>query len=65
MTAKQKAIELINRYNLVVLDTALGGSNIRVKKCALIAVNEILSVNWQSQEDAYYWYSVKKEIENL
>lgn len=65
MTAKQKAIELINRYNLVVLDTALGGSNIRVKKCALIAVDEILSVNWQLQEDVDYWKQVKQEIEKL
>lgn len=65
MTAKKKAIELINRYNLVVLDTALGGSNIRVKKCALIAVNEILSVNWKSQEDVDYWQQVKQEIEKL
>ena len=46
-TAKEKAYELINKYNLVVLDTALGGSNSMVKKCALIAVDEIIS----SRED--------------
>ena len=26
------------KYNLIVLDTALGGGNERVKQCALIAV---------------------------
>lgn len=35
------------------------------KVYALIAVNEILSLNWRTQEDAYYWYAVKQEIEKL
>lgn len=42
MTPKEEAIELINRYNIVVLDTALGGSNRRVKQCSHIAVNKLL-----------------------
>jgi len=42
MTPKEKAFQLINKYNLVVLDTALGGSNRRVKQCAIIAVDELI-----------------------
>ena len=42
MTTKEKAQSLINKFNIVVLDTALGGSNARVKQCALIAVDEVL-----------------------
>jgi hypothetical protein len=41
--AKEKARQLIEKYNLVVLDTAVGGSNIRVKQCALIAVDEMIN----------------------
>ena len=63
MTSKQKAIELINRYNLVVLDTALGGSNRRVKQCALIAVDEILNNCYEVMKP--FWLEVKKEIESL
>lgn len=67
-TAKEKAYQLINKYNLVVLDTALGGSNSRVKKCALIAVDEILSVidRDANYQNVYaYFLEVKQEIEKL
>ena len=76
MTPKEKALELIQKYNLVVLDTALGGSNQRVKQCALIAVDEILNeldelleLPEQQQDSVYgswlYYKEVKHEIENL
>lgn len=70
-TAREKAYELINKYNLVVLDTALGGSNSRVKKCALIAVDEILNDDWyiatieELLQRREYWEEVKQEIEKL
>mgnify|MGYP006269728679 CR=1 FL=1 len=69
MTPKEKAESLINKYNLVVLDKALGGSNRRVKQCALIAVDEIIHyfeiVLGVDKEDFRYWYEVKQEIEKL
>lgn len=70
MTPKEKAESLINRYNLVILDTALGGSNQRVKKCVLIAIDEIEnSIDWHKYEtpndELNYWNEVKKELEKL
>ncbi len=80
MTPKEKALELVQKYNLVVLDTALGGSNQRVKKCALIAVDEVIKVcPFISKKDCEtieqlrandyefisYWQEVKQEIEKL
>lgn len=67
MKPKEKAIELINKYNLVVLDTALGGSNKRVKQCSLILVNEIINeLNITDFGNRWnYWNEVKQEIEKL
>ena len=74
MTPREKEIELIQKYNLVVLDTALGGSNQRVKQCALIAVDEIekaernvlLKFNLVNEDMVmHYWQLVKQEIEKL
>jgi len=70
MTPKEKAVHLINKYNLVVLDTALGGSNRRVKQCAIIAVDEIVNsvvvTNLSVAENQFlYWEQVKKEINKL
>ena len=70
MTPKEKAVHLINKYNLVVLDTALGGSNRRVKQCAIIAVDEIVNsvvvTNLSVAENQFlYWEQVKKEINNI
>jgi len=70
MTPKEKAEQLIYKYNYVVLDTNLGGSNQRVKKCALIVVDEIIKyIDWHEfetpNEQIIYWLQVKKEIENL
>ena len=74
MTPKEKALELIQKYNLVVLDTALGGSNQRVKQCALIAVNEVTLEQCKSSElkdpryqdeRLMYWNEVKQEIEKF
>lgn len=73
MTPREKAIELIQKYNLVVLDTALGGSNQRVKQCALIAVDELIRVTpWGGDIDneiedgsKEFYMKVKQEIEKL
>jgi hypothetical protein len=68
MTPKQKARNIIEKFNLIVLDTALGGSNTRVKKCALIAVEEIINEDndfIHSFAHLLYWKEVKQEIQNL
>jgi len=62
---RQKAIDLINSFNIVILDTALGGSNRRVKQCAVIAVNEIIHSHYYDLDAQNYWQKVKKEIEKL
>jgi len=69
MTPQEKAIELIDKMYLVVLEQ-------RVKQGALIAVDEILnnSVNYNAYDgvdgndiwsDNDYWEEVKQEIEKL
>jgi hypothetical protein len=70
MTPAGKARYLIYKYNLIVLDTALGGSNDRVKKCALIAVDQIINIGWNlphynQQTGIEYWNEVKQEIQKL
>jgi hypothetical protein len=68
MTPKEKAEKLIDKYNEYIFDTALGGSNRRVKQCALIAVDEILEL---LPEIAFgnrvikFYEQVKQEIEKL
>jgi hypothetical protein len=68
MTPKEKAEELINKfYRIIPLDKMTIDYNL-AKKCALIAVDEILNViederegfNWKS-----YYLEVKQEIEEL
>ncbi len=62
MTAKQKAKDLVNKFNYeekhyLMLDA---------KQCALIAVNEILNIPYTFDEVQFdYWFEVKQEIENL
>jgi hypothetical protein len=63
MESKMKARYLIEKFNLIVLDTALGGSNTRVKTCALICAEELLyETDWR---DAAYWQEVIEEIKKL
>jgi len=62
MTAREKAIELVEKYKneswVIGKDTA--------KKCALIAVNEILGYRGADMLREYiFWQNVKTEIENL
>jgi hypothetical protein len=66
MGAKEKAEQLLNKmFNWIE-----GGSAIEyeiARECALIAVDEILSIiDEEEQYRAYkYWQEVKQEIENL
>jgi len=63
MTPQEKAKELIEKFRLNVLDYE--GCSInehKAKQCALIAVDEILSIGCV---EVPYWYEVKQEIEKL
>ena len=65
MTAKEKANELLDNYWLMdLINPSL--SKQQAKKCALIAVNEILN---NDKVMPYiiisYWKEVKKEIKKL
>jgi hypothetical protein len=62
MTPKQKALDLVDKY---YYDTDLLYEDltwIQAKKCALIAVDEILNIGCI---EVPYWKEVKQEIEQL
>ena len=59
MKPKEKAKELVDRYYFV--DDYHSFS----KQCALIAVDEIINLDYFSEEGREYWQEVKKEIEKL
>lgn len=70
MTPKEKALALIEKYEILVVMWT-GGVEVErqnVKQCALIAVEEILNNDGFTQFDQYlteYWNEVKKEIKQL
>ena len=71
MTPKEKAQELLFQFSHAN-SCVKSAKNVPVelilmrnKLCALIAVDEILSVIWFLQEDVKYWTEVKQEIEKL
>jgi hypothetical protein len=64
MTPKEKAQDLFDKFNKP--DTTYYPYVHNAQQCALIAVNEILSLykaNWNIENT--YWQEVKQEIENL
>ena len=70
MTPKDKAVELIDKMMYEIkynCQPTLSG--MVAKKCALIAVDEIISIKllWFQKEtkELDYWKEVKQEIENL
>ena len=68
MTAKEKSKELLNKY--ASEKTPEGHKMFQTldesKRCALIAVNEILRVAYYANDDIYNLYlDVKKEIEKI
>ena len=71
MTAKEKTLEIINKYLSIDDDIDLfcdecGMSEEAAKLCALIAVDEILSDRLPPYGSKYrYWTEVKNEINNL
>ena len=65
MTPKEKAIELFDKYDSFLYKEY---NNLEAKKCALIAVDEILNNDGFTKFDYYlteYWQEVKSEIEKL
>jgi hypothetical protein len=68
MTPKEKAKELFDKMCLAIAteSTEFGyyTNVIHAKKCALIAVEEILKIFEDSLNDIY-WQEVKSEIEKL
>jgi len=68
MKPKEKAEELVKKFRLYLGTDAVGEeyftSDLDAKRCALIAVDEILSILFQHHE-IDYWKEVKQEIEKL
>jgi hypothetical protein len=63
MEAKLKAIELVDKFW-----DELEIGFINSKKCALIAVDEIIDLLWhthKNETEYRYWQEVKEEIEKL
>jgi hypothetical protein len=64
MTPKEKAIELVEKFTDIENEYNEYSDFKQAKQCALIAVDEILSViNYNSE--MHFWIKVKKEIEKL
>lgn len=69
MTPKEKAIELVHRYDLLQGYVEYFGYD-NAKECALIAVDEILESHYVFLTGVKpfiyeYWKEVKQEIEKL
>ncbi len=62
MEAKEKAKELVEKYDQTF--TYLESKN-KAKQCAIIAVDEILNLDYFSEEGREYWQEIKNEIEKL
>ena len=67
MTPKDKAISLVDSYRIILMneDTECGEEilcTVIAKKCALIAVDEIIH---EVYDDIEWWKEVKHEIEKL
>ena len=69
MTPKEKANELVDKmYNVDFHDDAreIAMRYPHAIKCALVAVDELLSLCWNGNKAAMeYWQQVKQEIEKL
>ena len=74
MTPKEKSFELAHKFRLLKIRTSENSymmiSMADAKQCALIAVDEILTVFYDDirsmwLDELNYWHDVKKEIEAL
>ena len=70
MTPKEKAKELIDRFNEYTVVSSIHYPSGKImedltnaKQCALIAVNELIKS--VSDVNSWYWEEVKEEIEKL
>ena len=65
MTPREKAIELVDKFRLNVLDYEGSGLNtFKAKQCALIAVDEVLGY-MGADRGTEFWLEVRSEIEKL
>jgi len=65
MTPKEKAIELYNKYfSMIKIESYIDrvSSIPYVKKCALIAVDELIANEHLEAGDASFWEPVKDEL---
>ena len=71
MTPQEKAKELVDKYKEHIIETDDYFINSGAKKCALIAVEEIINTaspvydSFWPMSDKGYWQEVKKEIKKL
>jgi len=73
MTPKEKAKELVDRYWVYLRAGLMYDEEAKedAKHCALIAVDEVLSIgimsecDWQIEHLYTYWAEVKQEIEKI
>ena len=68
MKPKEKAQELVDKFRTEILSFL--GDRIKdqnAKRCALVAVDEILNINSVDKDFSlsFYWQDVKDEIQNL
>jgi hypothetical protein len=64
MTAKEKAIELVDKMYSKSEPDFNGMSYYEAKDCAIVAVDEIL-LGYMGNPKVKYWKEVKQEIEKL
>jgi hypothetical protein len=73
MTPQEKAIELVDKMGFSTSYTIDNTSwqstpiykNQYAKKCAIIAVDEIMKLFYRLDDEYKYWQNVKTEIEKL
>lgn len=72
MTSKEKAEELVDKYQYYVAEKDFFGDNVELKnakQCALIAVDEILEDHHEDKKcecrNCRWWQEVKQEILKL
>lgn len=63
MTPKEKAEDLLYQMRCDHMSGIL--TKKKARRCAKIAVDEILSVVWYVPVDIEYWEEVKQELEKL
>lgn len=64
MTPQEKAKELVRKFSpFAHWDDGASNNDVNSELCALVAVDEILSLDDFSIEGREYWEEVKREIE--